>query len=665
MSLATGAVLQGRYRIQRQLGGGGMGEVYFAEDTRLPGRYCAIKEMSPEQLAPQDRNWAIQAFKQEAQLLATLRHPGLAAVTDFFPEGGNWYLVMEFVEGESLEERLSRASKGRLSAQEALHITRQLCDVLEYLHSLNPPIIFRDLKPSNVMVLPNGQIKLIDFGIARFFKQGQTRDTLNMGTPGYAAPEQYGGMGQTDPRTDVYSLGVVLYRMVTGYDPAAAVTPFSLPPTENLAPDVPSNVAQAISRSKQLQPELRYNSVREMRQALFTPTTLLPPDRRARKSQPSPAAPGRGIGKGMWIGVGLAGVALIACAILALLYLTGIFPPRSKAATTEQPPVVVPTTVSVAPSEQPTELSESPTEETAATSTSTPPVGASAEKIPPTATHRAPTPTLTRTPPPVSGPQLVFVSGNVGATDIYVAGADGRDRRCVACQSCDEAEPGWFPGGRAVVYQSDCGGSYDLWQVNADGSNPTQLTRTARQDEREPDVSPDGKSVVFRVNAKDSERNADGDLQVLTLADGRVSSLGEWGRAPVWSPDGQQIAFMSERSGRWQIYVYNMPTRTTRQMTTCSVNCRWPAWSPDGDAVAYHTTTSASSTTADTIWYAQLSAGRVVEVVGGAEAGRPSWSVNGLIVFNSTRGIEVIRANGADRRTLISSDQNWAPEWLE
>jgi len=622
----------------------------------LPGRYCAIKEMSPAQLAPQDRNWAIQAFKQEAQLLATLRHPGLAAVTDFFPEDGNWYLVMEFVEGESLEERLRRMPKGRLPAQEALHVTRQLCDVLEYLHSLNPPVIFRDLKPSNVMVLPNGQIKLIDFGIARFFKQGQTRDTLNMGTPGYAAPEQYGGMGQTDPRTDVYSLGVVLYRMVTGYDPAEAVTPFSMPPTENLAPDVPHNVAEAISRSKQLQPDLRYNSVREMRQTLFAPTAVLPPDGRARKPQLSPKAPGRGIGKGVWIGLGLAGIALIACAGLVLLYVTGILPPRSKASITSQPPATATAGVSTA-------LHEQQTEQIADTPTATPEASALTTTAP-TATERAATPTQTL-PPAASAPQIVFVYGNVGATDIYVTDAEGRNRRCVTCSSCDEAEPGWFPDGRTVVYQSDCGGSYDLWKVDVGGGNPTQITRTSQQDEREPDTSPDGKSLVYRVNTKDSERNADGELRVMTVADGSTYSLGEQGRAPVWSPDGRQIAFMSERSGRWQIYVVDVRARTVRQVTTCSVNCRWPAWSADGAAIAYHTTTGATTTTADTIWYVSVSGDQATQLVGGAGAGRPSWSASGWIVFNSDRGIEIVRANGADRRTLINSDQNWAPEWSE
>ncbi|MDX9955915.1 MAG: protein kinase [Anaerolineae bacterium] len=128
--LETGVVLQNRYRIQRRIGGGGMGVVYLADDTRLAGRQCAVKEMSPAQLAPGDRNWAIQAFRQEAQMLANLHHPGLTNVTDFFPEGGNWYLVMEYIQGETLESRLERAPNGRFTLDEALRITRQICEGL-------------------------------------------------------------------------------------------------------------------------------------------------------------------------------------------------------------------------------------------------------------------------------------------------------------------------------------------------------------------------------------------------------------------------------------------------------------------------------------------------------------------------------------------------------
>lgn len=281
MMLEPGMTLQDRYRVIRKLGGGGMGIVYLSEDIRLPGRYCAVKEMSPTQLAAQDRDWAIQAFQQEAQMLGTLSHPGLAAVTDFFAEGGNWYLVMAYVDGESLDQRLQHVPHGRLSTQETLSIARQLCDVLIYLHHCKPPVIFRDLKPSNVMVMPSGQVKLIDFGIARFFKPGQTRDTLNMGTPGYAAPEQYGGMGQSDPRTDVYSLGVLLYRMLSGYDPSGAVTPFSLPAIESLVTGVSAELAVAIVKAKQMQPDLRYDSIAELREALFSPTTeVLPPEQK-------------------------------------------------------------------------------------------------------------------------------------------------------------------------------------------------------------------------------------------------------------------------------------------------------------------------------------------------------------------------------------------------
>jgi serine/threonine protein kinase len=297
--LSQGMVLQGRYRILRQIGGGGMGVVFLAEDTRLPGRKCAVKEMSPAQLAPQDRNWAIAAFRQEAQMLAGLNHPGLTAVTDFLPEGGNWYLVMDHVEGETLKDRLERARGGRLPLEEALNIVRQLCNVLEYLHGRDPPVVFRDLKPGNVMITPQGEVKLIDFGIARFFKPGQTRDTINLGTPGYAAPEQFGGLGQSDPRTDVYSLGALLLHMVTGYDPITAATPFPLPSPESLTRDLPACVEQVISRATRMQPDLRFSSMRELREALFPPTRILP-----LSPQPTPTP------RWVWIGLGIAGVLL-------------------------------------------------------------------------------------------------------------------------------------------------------------------------------------------------------------------------------------------------------------------------------------------------------------------------------------------------------------------
>jgi len=356
MALQSGKLLQNRYLILRQIGGGGMGVVYLAEDTRLSGRQCAIKEISPAQLAPQDRNWAIQAFKQEAQMLARLSHPGLTAVTDFFPEEGNWYLVMEYVVGETLEARLRRAPGGRLPLAEVLNIVRQLCNVLEYLHSQTPPVVFRDLKPGNVMLTPQGEVKLIDFGIARFFKPGQTRDTMLLGTPGYAAPEQYGGLGQCDARTDVYGLGVLLHQMVTGHDPTQAVTPFPLPPVGSLMRGLPEHVERAISQATQVQPEYRFASVVDFRQALFPETRLLP-------GPPSIVHRSDGTRIGMIVGVAALSflcVAVSAGILAAIITRDGTAtPPLVSVSGTELPPPSVDITA-------PTEWPSSPVDATSA-----------------------------------------------------------------------------------------------------------------------------------------------------------------------------------------------------------------------------------------------------------------------------------------------------------
>ena len=306
--LNPGTILQDRYRIFRQLGGGGMGVVYLAEDIRLSGRLCAVKEMSPEQVAVQDRQWATNAFRQEAEILARLQHPGIAAVTDFFPEGGNWYLVMEYVQGQTLSEVLETAPGKRLPEAQALGIFDQLVDVLTFLHTQSPPVVFRDLKPGNVMITPEGKVKLIDFGIARFFKPTQGRDTVNLGTPGYAAPEQYGGQGQSDVRADVYGLGVMLHQMLTGHDPTH--TPFRLPPLESLAQGLPPHVAQAVRQATDNDPQARFPSVAHFRATLraSSQTEMLTEGR-----PPSTAGTPRWV-----LGLVGAGVVLIVLAVVAV-----------------------------------------------------------------------------------------------------------------------------------------------------------------------------------------------------------------------------------------------------------------------------------------------------------------------------------------------------------
>lgn len=224
----TPELLHQRYHLLHRLGEGGFGAVYRAEDTQLGGRLVAIKEMHPQSsLSAQENAEATEAFKKEALLLAELLHPNLPRIYDHFSEGGNWYLVMDYIEGETLEEYLGKTADGYLPLTEALAIGLQLCDVLDYLHTRQPPIIFRDLKPLNIMHTSSGHLYLIDFGIARLFKPGQAKDTVAFGSPGYAAPEQY-GKTQTTPRSDIYSLGATLHQMLTGADPS--LNPFRFAP---------------------------------------------------------------------------------------------------------------------------------------------------------------------------------------------------------------------------------------------------------------------------------------------------------------------------------------------------------------------------------------------------------------------------------------------------
>lgn len=221
--LAPGTELSDhRYRIERLVASGGMGAVYRAIDTRF-NRPCAVKEMLDEFSDEKDRAQAVEWFSREATLLLDLNHPCIPRVRDFFIERGRHYLVMDFIEGSTLAEVLEKEGNV-LGIQGVRGVTevrariwaRQLCDVLNYLHRQTPPIIFRDLKPSNIMVTGRDEIRLIDFGIARSF-QSQGKATIIM-TLGYAPPEQL--HGQPEPRSDIYSLGATLYRLLTAHDAA-------------------------------------------------------------------------------------------------------------------------------------------------------------------------------------------------------------------------------------------------------------------------------------------------------------------------------------------------------------------------------------------------------------------------------------------------------------
>lgn len=252
----------------RRLAQGGQSAVYLALDTFENNAQRAIKEMSESNLSPAEREKAVNDFSREASMLARLNHPALAKVYNTFVDGQKHYLVMEFVEGHNLEDELVEMNRP-LDWERVVDWGIALCGVLEYLHGQSPAIIYRDLKPANVMLTPNGTIKLVDFGIARWLHPSRARDTAQLGTDGYAPLEQYSA--RSEPRSDLYALGASLYHLLTGRVPEAAparIAGQSLTPIRGINPRVPESLDQLISRALALQPRDRFLDAAAMHAAL-------------------------------------------------------------------------------------------------------------------------------------------------------------------------------------------------------------------------------------------------------------------------------------------------------------------------------------------------------------------------------------------------------------
>jgi serine/threonine protein kinase len=270
--LAFGTELSGRYKVEKPVAAGGMGAVYRAIDTRF-NRACAVKEMLDEFQSEAERAQAVEWFGREATLLLDLNHPCIPRVRDFFVEGGRHYLVMDFIEGRTLGDMLEKEGNvigvngARGIAEERVRSwAQQICSVLGYLHRQSPPIIFRDLKPSNIMVTERDEIKLIDFGIARTF-QAQRQATIIM-TIGYAPPEQL--LGNPEPRSDLYALGATLHRVLTRHD-AANNKPnlYSFPPIRTLRPDVSMDFERVIMKALSPSLEQRWSNAADMERAII------------------------------------------------------------------------------------------------------------------------------------------------------------------------------------------------------------------------------------------------------------------------------------------------------------------------------------------------------------------------------------------------------------
>ncbi|QBD81811.1 serine/threonine protein kinase [Ktedonosporobacter rubrisoli] len=205
-----------RYIIQNKIGEGGYGAVYKARDSRKPGKYVAIKQINLANLSTQEMIEATDTYNREVSMLSQLQHPGLPHIYETFSDATHWYVVQDYIGGKTLEALLKK--RGRLSLEQTLDIGLKLCEILDYLHQQKPPIIYRDLKPSNIIMKGKDELYLVDFGIARHYRKYQRKDTEPLGSPGYAAPEQY-GKAQSTPRTDVYGLGATLQELFTGREP--------------------------------------------------------------------------------------------------------------------------------------------------------------------------------------------------------------------------------------------------------------------------------------------------------------------------------------------------------------------------------------------------------------------------------------------------------------
>lgn len=257
-----GEVIDGKYEILKEVGRGGMSIVYLAMDNRL-NKQWAIKEIKKKGTNSENQI-VVQSLMSEANLMKRLDHPNLPRIVDIIETGQTIYIAMDYIEGEPLDKILK--NKGAQPQEAVIEWGIHLAEVLDYLHTRQPAIIYRDMKPANVMLKPDGTVKLYDFGIAREYKEENSSDTVSLGTKGYAAPEQFGGMGQTDARTDVYGLGVTLYHLVTGKNPCEP--PYEIEPIRNINPSLSSGLEVVIQRCTRLNPEERFQSCAEVLYAL-------------------------------------------------------------------------------------------------------------------------------------------------------------------------------------------------------------------------------------------------------------------------------------------------------------------------------------------------------------------------------------------------------------
>ena len=637
MVLERGTLINNRYRVVEILGQGGMGSVYRAIDENL-GVDVALKEnlFTTEEYARQ--------FRREAVILASLRHPNLTRVTDHFViEGQGQYLVMDYIEGEDLRQRMDRI--GTLSDDDVVIIGAAVCDALNYLHTRLPPIVHRDIKPGNVKITPQGQIYLVDFGLAKIIQAGQATTTgARAMTPGYSPPEQY-GTARTDHRSDLFSLGATLYAALTGVIPedalARAMDQTELTPIRRRNPKTARRLAMVIEKSLAVRPDDRYQDAEEFKQALlgvraFTPRRntgeyiVAPPPEppeggdgmssalrvasedeyipvakvrspspvlSAPKEQPFLFAARRKRRSSIWPMVSL---------LIFLLGLSGIaayrlFPGLSAQVLSILSPVERnPGMIAIAsPSSTPTRQQVLPTQTLEPPPTiENGPIASLTQtiRITPTPLPIQPTETATISPTPIGGGggQIAFSSDRSGTTQIWLVNADGSgDPVQITNVSEGACQPDWSPDGMRLVFISPCVKNEDqypgagLFLINVDGTGLTPLP-TVPGGDFDPAWSPDGNFIAFS-SMRNSGRPRIYSIDLRDNAVTRLSGPYSYDRQPAWSPDGEQIAFVTTQKGPVQIWTMNKDGSNQAIYTRSAdaINTH-PVWSRDGEVILFN-----------------------------------------------------------------------------
>jgi eukaryotic-like serine/threonine-protein kinase len=668
-----GSLLNNRYQILEILGQGGMGSIYRAVDENL-GVEVAVKEnlFTTDEYARQ--------FRREAVILANLRHANLPRVTDHFViEGQGQYLVMDFIEGEDLRERIDR--EGLLSDADAVILGTTVCEALTYLHTRQPKVVHRDIKPGNVKITPAGNITLVDFGLAKVYTGGQATTTgARAMTPGYSPPEQY-GTASTDHRSDIFSLGATLYMALTGALPedalARAMGQAELTPIRKYNPRVSRRLVAVIDKAMALRPEDRYQSAEDFKQALIksrvitgkraateltlTPAPAMamadqnvaygnepaqieranPPDQiqmatsgssllptgfeRSPNAPLLPERPRRKRLGGCW----LSGILFLSFLTIAAIGISWYRPALATQAFDQVAEMVARLPISIPSNLEPSAIATNGEQDSTSlvvdvnNHTSTPTSETSTvQTILATATPTlrptlTPSPTETLTPTPAATP---------------------------------------LGGGRGqIIYASDISGLPQIWLISADRSINRQITYMP-DGACQPAWSPDGESLAFiSPCASNQEIYPGARIYIMNVDDSEPIGLptapgGDFD--PAWSPDGNKIAFTSIRDfNRAQVYVYDFEDDSVVSLSANTVRDNQPAWSPDGDQIAFITTRRGPYQ----IWIMDAQGGEpfLLSRSGSLKNSHPDWSPDGISILFTQHEI----LGGVPRLVVIPVEQ--------